>query len=70
MHNIQTMFYKSIYQTVHSPSRAPSTCEKGDYLRVFIVSLKVRLPLVESLKAAYSGAGFRDDITADDSYLL
>ena len=58
VHNIQTMLFQSIYQTVYSPSRTASTREKGDYLRVFIVSLKVRLSLVESFKAAHSRAGF------------
>lgn len=68
VHNIQIMLFQSIYQTVYSPSRTAPARKKGDYLRFFIVSLKVRLSIVESFKAAHSWAGFRDYVTTDDSY--
>jgi len=70
VYNIQIMLFQSIYQTVYSPSRTAPARKKGDYLRFFIVSLKMRLSLVESFKAAHSWAGFRDKVTTDDSYLF
>lgn len=47
--------------TVHSSSRAATTSKKKEYLSVLIIYLKVRFSLVESLKAAHSRAGFRED---------
>ena len=70
VHNIQIMLFQGIYQTVYSPSRTAPARKKGDYLRFFIVSLKVRLSLVESFKAAHSWACFRDKVTTEDSYLF
>jgi len=70
VYDIQTMLFQGIYQKVHYPARTTSTREKSDHLHIFIVGLKLRLSFIESLKAAYSGTGFRDDITAGDSYLF
>lgn len=70
MHSIQPMFFQGVHQPVNSPARAAPTCEKCYHLRIRIITLKAGFSFIEGFEATHSGAGLRDQFTADNSYLF